>query len=176
MGDRGQTATGWHGASAGYRGVYPMGDRGQTATTSCSWSTSAEFIRWEIGGKPQPNRQRYAFVLSLSDGRSGANRNRSRRACHPPSPEFIRWEIGGKPQLGRDTALRRGDQVYPMGDRGQTATASLTRARRPRVYPMGDRGQTATVGSPPSVSDQFIRWEIGGKPQPAISRRGSIRR
>ena len=77
-----------------------------------------EFIRWEIGEEPQleviPNEQ----MDSLSDGRSGRNRNSPQRCCCP-------------------------FRVYPMGDRGGTATSH---GRRKRY-------------------DQFIRWEIGEEPQ-----------
>ena len=54
--------------------VYPMGDRGGTATGRVVRALSGEFIRWEIGEEPQPDdgqRKRE----SLSDGRSGRNRN-----------------------------------------------------------------------------------------------------
>ena len=149
MGDRGQTATspaasprllgptslsdGRSGANRNYflfmeylGGVYPMGDRGQTATQPPALRFRAEFIRWEIGGKPQhvSGRASPRHGVSLSDGRSGANRNRGRVCTAATVIKFIRWEIGGKPQRHR----------------------CHRRARRPRVYPMGDRGQTATVG------------------------------
>ena len=34
-----------------------------------------------------------------------------------------------------------------------------------QLYPMGDRGGTATQGSAGAVDSDYTRWEIGGEPQ-----------
>ena len=124
---------------------YPMGDRGETATESRAWTSDSDFIRWEIGEKPQ-----------LADGRCARHR------------DFIRWEIGEKPQHGSCAGHHAVNKFYPMGDRGETATSqpvlifhlrdfirweigekpqpgpATWGAERALFYPMGDRGETAT--------------------------------
>ena len=77
------------------------------------------YTRWEIGGEPQPS------VGSLSENRY-----------------YTRWEIGGEPQLD-DAIYTAVEQLYPMGDRGGTAT--LAKHDVPHRY--------------------YTRWEIGGEPQ-----------
>ena len=74
-----------------------MGDRGGTATDNCTSSFITNYTRWEIGGEPQ----RYPSVrvpsVIIPDGRSGGNRNAKGTLLHLNS-------------------------LYPMGDRGGTAT------------------------------------------------------
>ena len=123
-----------------------MGDRGGTATQDVPGKARANYTRWEIGGEPQ-----LGYVgkgdnpIIIPDGRSGGNRNT--RLCTG----------GSKP-------------LYPMGDRGGTATALPTGVRRRVLYPMGDRGGTATRDSPASCHLHYTRWEIGGEPQRQASR------
>ena len=119
MGDRGGTAT-ERPRSRGAVGLYPMGDRGGTATDRTLGPFGINYTRWEIGGEPQ------LFRLRVSNG-----------------DDYTRWEIGGEPQL----------ILLPL-----RATAQL--------YPMGDRGGTATVPLLPPSHDDYTRWEIGGEPQP----------
>ena len=97
MGDRGGTATRVQRIDEVLE-VYPMGDRGGTATIAVSRSMLPKFIRWEIGEEPQQAHARQPVLV-----------------------QFIRWEIGEEPQLENPLPpppLR----VYPMGDRGGTAT------------------------------------------------------
>ena len=52
-----------------------------------------------------------------------------------------------------------------MGDRGGTATDLATESLCPSLYPMGDRGGTATTPTPTPTPTDYTRWEIGGEPQ-----------
>ena len=139
-----------------------MGDRGGTATTSLMSNARGHYTRWEIGGEPQRNDTVFAWSVIIPDGRSGGNRNASYR----------RQETG---------------RLYPMGDRGGTATRSIwssssadyTRweiggepqlshalyVNTSLLYPMGDRGGTATVIGRVRYLVHYTRWEIGGEPQ-----------
>ena len=78
-------------------------------------------------------------------------------------------------------------RLYPMGDRGGTATPLSTTEGIPVIipdgrsggnrnvnpdqsnpnplYPMGDRGGTATNSTAYCIGDDYTRWEIGGEPQ-----------
>ena len=53
--------------------------------------------------------------------------------------DYTRWEIGGEPQP------RFYHQIVP-----------------PLLYPMGDRGGTATIDSQARLTVYYTRWEIGG--------------
>ena len=61
-------------------------------------------------------------------------------------------------------------QLYPMGDRGGTATYMLTLTFRTKLYPMGDRGGTATLAARRNPAINYTRWEIGGEPQLCAAR------
>ena len=102
--------------------LYPMGDRGGTATPSVHAGRNRYYTRWEIGGEPQPIGvdSRYPFIIP--DGRSGGNRN---------SYANVQGSLG----------------LYPMGDRGGTATGGIGHHQLDSLYPMGDRGGTATCSS-----------------------------
>ena len=52
-----------------------MGDRGETATVVTIANEGREFNRWEIGEKPQRCERAARPLNSLTDGRSGRNRN-----------------------------------------------------------------------------------------------------
>ena len=56
-------------------------------------------------------------------------------------------------------------RLYPMGDRGGTATAALAASEENQLYPMGDRGGTATIDAHAWGLPHYTRWEIGGEPQ-----------
>ena len=96
MGDRGGTATHCKMHVLLLR-LYPMGDRGGTATRHPVVDHPANYTRWEIGGEPQHNIININFSFIIPDGRSGGNRNEQRLQ-----------------ELERE--------LYPMGDRGGTAT------------------------------------------------------
>ena len=84
----------------------------------------------------------------------------------PDMMNYTRWEIGGEPQPA-PTAPSSRCQLYPMGDRGGTATQTHATALRIQLYPMGDRGGTATRRHPKRRNRDYTRWEIGGEPQQA---------
>ena len=63
-------------------------------------------------------------------------------------------------------SVKRKIRLYPMGDRGGTATLNPIPSTHPQLYPMGDRGGTATAPSATLVLCHYTRWEIGGEPQP----------
>ena len=162
MGDRGGTAT-RPSSSPSRIPLYPMGDRGGTATVGRVQSQTRNYIRWEIGGEPQlVGTMGRGRVLYPMGDRGGTATYRGRGDV---SAYYTRWEIGGEPQLRQSTrwstvyytrweiggepqpALNVGPQIsalYPMGDRGGTATTSPTIIRERQLYPMGDRGGTAT--------------------------------
>ena len=58
-----------------------------------------------------------------------------------------------------------GRELYPMGDRGGTATQTCETLYNLELYPMGDRGGTATPVVGARASFYYTRWEIGGEPQ-----------
>ena len=76
-----------------------MGDRGGTATQKLPRFNFSDYTRWEIGGEPQQKVREVPLLVIIPDGRSGGNRN---------------VELGIGMGLG----------LYPMGDRGGTATVS----------------------------------------------------
>ena len=120
MGDRGGTAT-LVLPDINPALLYPMGDRGGTATYSNGDPSAAYYTRWEIGGEPQHVVDHRPVMPIIPDGRSG-----------------------GEPQR-MGTAPTRGGELYPMGDRGGTATTPSRRPPTTQLYPMGDRGGTATL-------------------------------
>ena len=68
------------------------------------------------------------------------------QGCPLCTAHYTRWEIGGEPQPdGR--RHRRGNELYPMGDRGGTATSGEDLRSSDTLYPMGNRGGTATLGT-----------------------------
>ena len=126
---------------------------------------SPNYTRWEIGGEPQLCRARASLgLLIIPDGRSGGNRNCS------TTPTFVCIIIPDGRSGGNRNARRRvwpggliipdgrsggnrnkrggtaglSPELYPMGDRGGTATYDVTHSRICSLYPMGDRGGTAT--------------------------------
>ena len=99
-----------------------MGDRGGTATSVLVVEIEHNYTRWEIGGEPQLIPQEDLPHEIIPDGRSGGNRNIRLRVPHLLA-------------------------LYPMGDRGGTATTPTSAMNASPLYPMGDRGGTAT---PPS--------------------------
>ena len=165
-----------------------MGDRGETATIISPANTGMLSLS---DGRSGGNRNYYLEVLpfgaSLSDGRSGGNRNVLRRLV-APEVSLSDGRSGGNRNSASEESIAW--EVYPMGDRGETATRSPSRTTKKEslsdgrsggnrngkgegvmmlaVYPMGDRGETATASACIAVRTEFIRWEIGGKPQQRV--------
>ena len=162
MGDRGGTATRLSTCRFDSR-LYPMGDRGGTATCASDATAPLYYTRWEIGGEPQ---------------HAGLDRLETR--------DYTRWEIGGEPQHQATTAPRSqiipdgrsggnrnfhiqrldGQALYPMGDRGGTATIARSRDRSCTIIPDGRSGgnRNHRKVARPFLYD-YTRWEIGGEPQ-----------
>ena len=81
----------------------------------------------------------YEFIIP--DGRSGGNRNL--HACA--------YAISGIIPDGRSGGNRNNRQAW---------------APNTVLYPMGDRGGTATALGAYPLNHNYTRWEIGGEPQP----------
>ena len=98
----------------------------------------------------------------VSDGRSGRNRNRGLRdgghtRLYPMGDRGGTATVSGRANRSRP--------LYPMGDRGGTATRDAHAYADSQLYPMGDRGGTATGVVSFTKSTNCIRWEIGEEPQ-----------
>ena len=96
-----------------------MGDRGGTATSRDSSAAVNYYTRWEIGGEPQ----------QLAN-------NHANRA------DYTRWEIGGEPQ--RKAECNGGSPIIPDGRSGGNRNQHDDHHHYVALYPMGDRGGTAT--------------------------------
>ena len=142
--------------------LYPMGDRGGTATISLSISSIINYTRWEIGGEPQQETGVIPGIEIIPDGRSGGNRNDG-DTDFDGDTLYPMGDRGGTATGWRDS--RRRLPLYPMGDRGGTATNAPSTSPHPQLYPMGDRGGTATPLIVSATIVDYTRWEIGGEPQ-----------
>ena len=83
--------------------------------------------------------------------------------------QLIRWEIGGQPQrtAAQDLTISLSDGRSGASRNGTASSDELS-----VVYPMGDRGPAATRPLRVAVfRAEFIRWEIGGQPQPSATAR-----
>ena len=98
------------------------------------------YTRWEIGGEPQLPVLTSVHPLIIPDGRSGGNRNHP----HELQPFFV---------------------LYPMGDRGGTATDFFGRPPRFDYTRWEIGGEPQLPGRGRAASRDYTRWEIGGEPQ-----------
>ena len=124
--------------------------------------STTNYTRWEIGGEPQPNPWNVDPPGIIPDGRSGGNRNAS-RIRQGKVIDYTRWEIGGEPQ--RIASLPTGRLIIPDGRSGGNRNARNFTTTSVTLYPMGDRGGTATVRDGSREHPYYTRWEIGGEPQ-----------
>ena len=118
-----------------------MGDRGGTATHAAIQANPTYYTRWEIGGNRNQSRSHLPEWCIIPDGRSGGNRN----------------------GLLHSAAARR---LYPMGDRGGTATShhQTVPVDYYTRWEIGGEPQRLVVVAGTGVD--YTRWEIGGEPQP----------
>ena len=147
----------------GNAALYPMGDRGGTATDRLTTLTSAHYTRWEIGGEPQQRIELTTFDHHYTRWEIGGE-PQQKTSLTRMIYDYTRWEIGGEPQRHRRPQAGP-DELYPMGDRGGTATPMTRTPATHILYPMGDRGGTATSTGLECKLVNYTRWEIGGEPQ-----------
>ena len=103
-----------------------MGDRGGTATGTVDGSEIEHYTRWEIGGEPQPGERSIGHGQDYTRWEIGGEPQQSAQS-YWETLDYTRWEIGGEPQL--PNIEDKWSRLYPMGDRGGTATSSWLSSR-----------------------------------------------
>ena len=127
-----------------------------------------DYTRWEIGGEPQPFAVQHASRTYYTRWEIGGE-PQLKMACPFMTAHYTRWEIGGGNRNSRsDSDVQQ--QLYPMGDRGGTATGRH-RARCNTYYTRWEiGGEPQLLTAHPFVDGDYTRWEIGGEPQRDLNR------